>query len=511
MTLIETGAGQGRLPQGRQGDGRALPAAEAAAPHGSAKKRSAGAPALLEITSFALRGLEIAVVVLSALVSAVLSLEYLSDDDTRLYINAIFVASIFYGIFSEAIGAYDLDVRFSVRAGWSRALLAWLSTFVFLVTLGFLFKVSETFSRAWGLTWFVGGGAGICVARAGLTLWLRSLKRHGIFNQRVAIFGAGKQGVRLVQYIRKSDRLTMDLVGFFDDKPAARTPSLADVDLPVLGDLEDLLAFIRAGDVDQVMIALPWSADDRIQEVVARIAVMPVRIRLAPDMANFIYLQRPFVMLDGLPVMTLFERPISGTDQLSKKVEDFILSLTLLLLLAPVLLAVAILIKLDSPGPVFFRQPREGFNHQTFRIWKFRTMRQEASQADGIEQARRADPRVTRVGRFLRRTSIDELPQLFNVLTGEMSLVGPRPHAPSTKAGNRLFREVVATYAARHKVKPGITGWAQVCGWRGETDTEEKLLGRVEHDLYYIDNWSVFFDFYILFRTGIALFSSRAY
>ena len=388
--------------------------------------------------------------------------------------------------------------------------MAWLSTFVFLVTLGFLFKVSENFSRAWGLAWFVGGGGAICVARAGLTLWLRSLKRQGMFNQRVAVFGAGKQGVRLVDYIRKSERLTIDLVGFFDDKPSDRTGHGA-ADLPLLGDLDGLLATIRAGEVDQVMIALPWSADDRIQEVVAKLAVTPVRIRLAPDMANFIYLQRPFVMLDGLPVMTLFERPISGTDQIMKRAEDILLGFVFLAVLAPVMLTIALLIKLDSPGPVFFRQPREGFNDKAFHIWKVRSMRQDAGQIDGFQQATRADPRVTRVGRFLRRSSLDELPQLFNVVSGEMSLVGPRPHAPSTKAGDRLFRDVVVTYAARHKVKPGMTGWAQVSGWRGETDTEEKLLARVEHDLFYIDNWSVFFDMYILFRTVAALFSSRAY
>jgi polysaccharide biosynthesis protein PslA len=212
-----------------------------------------------------------------------------------------------------------------------------------------------------------------------------------------------------------------------------------------------------------------------------------------------------------LPVMTLFERPISGFDQVLKKIEDLLLSGFLILLASPLLLLIAIAVKLDSPGPIFFRQPREGFNNRKFSIWKFRSMRVEEGQTDSIRQAEKGDVRVTRIGRLLRRASLDELPQLFNVLSGEMSLVGPRPHAASTRAGDRLFGDIVATYAARHKVKPGITGWAQVCGWRGETDTEDKLVRRLEHDLYYIENWSVLFDLYVLVRTAPALLSARAY
>jgi exopolysaccharide biosynthesis polyprenyl glycosylphosphotransferase len=218
------------------------------------------------------------------------------------------------------------------------------------------------------------------------------------------------------------------------------------------------------------------------------------------------------VLLGDLPVMTLFERPISGFDQIVKRIEDVVLTLLGMIFVLPLIAIVAVAIKLDSPGPVFFRQDREGFNNQRFKIWKFRSMRVERCETDGITQARKDDDRITRVGRVLRRTSIDELPQLFNVLTGEMSLVGPRPHAPSTKAGDRVFSDVVSHYAARHKVKPGMTGWAQVHGWRGETDTEEKLLKRLEHDLYYIENWSVLLDLYIIMRTVVTLaFQKTAY
>jgi exopolysaccharide biosynthesis polyprenyl glycosylphosphotransferase len=216
------------------------------------------------------------------------------------------------------------------------------------------------------------------------------------------------------------------------------------------------------------------------------------------------------VYLGDLPLVTLFERPISGLDQVIKRLEDLVLASFLLVLFFPLFVLVALAIKIDSPGGVFFRQPREGFNQNVFAIWKFRTMRTSALQFDDVRQATRNDTRVTRVGRLLRMTSIDELPQLLNVLSGEMSLVGPRPHASSTKVGGTRFAEVAANYAARHRVKPGMTGWAQVNGWRGETDTEQKLVKRIEFDLFYIENWSIAFDLYILVRTIAAVAAARA-
>ncbi len=467
-------------------------------------------PALFEISALVLRMLELAAIGLSAFVIAELVLDFISEERSRLYVNAALTAGIFYAGLAEVTGVYDVDVRFSLRRAWGRVLTAWFATAMFVLTIGFLFKASSEFSRLWAILWFVTGAVSLCAVRAASTVWMRRMKRRGAFNQRVAIFGAGVQGERLASYIQGNDKLTIELVGFFDDRPDARLDS-KDHSLPVRGNLDGLVQAVRMGLIDQVIVALPWSAETRLQEVVARLAVTPIRIRLAPDLASFAFAQRPVVMLGDLPVMTLFERPISGFDQLLKKVEDMVLGVLITILASPILLIAAIAIKLDSPGPVFFRQPREGFNNISFRIWKFRSMRADDCEVDGIRQAEKDDPRITRVGRFLRRTSIDELPQLFNVLTGEMSLVGPRPHAVSTRAGSRLFSDVVATYAARHKVKPGISGWAQVCGWRGETDTEDKLLKRLEHDLFYIENWSVTFDLYVLIRTPLALFSSRAY
>lgn len=465
-------------------------------------------PVLLDLVTLALRVVELTLVAVTCFVAMGVALDVVPSRMAESYSNAALVGALFYAGLAEITGAYDIDARFSVRQGWARVVTAWVATGMFLMTLGFLLKVSEDFSRGWALAWLVIGGGALLAARTGGTFWLRRLKRRGVLNHRVAIFGAGSQGDRLAKYILGNEKLTIDLVGFFDDRMPERLPP-REVGLPMYGNLQDLIVRIRRGDVDQVIVALPWSAERRLQEVVAELAITPVRIRLAPDLATFAFSQRPVVLLGDLPVMTLFERPISGLDQILKRIEDLVIGSVALVLLSPLFALVALAIKLDSPGPVFFLQDREGFNNRRFKIWKFRSMRADRCETDAIVQARRDDDRVTRVGRFIRRTSIDELPQLFNVLRGEMSLVGPRPHAPSTKAGDRVFSDVVAHYAARHKVKPGMTGWAQVNGWRGETDTEEKLLKRLEHDLYYIENWSVLLDLYIIARTGATLLFSR--
>lgn len=474
-------------------------------PSPDTKERS-GVP--IDLIIFAVRVIEFVTVLLAGAVALYLWLDTLADIEHNDYSRVILGGALVFALVAEIMGAYDIDAQFSLRRAWQRVMGAWGTTALFLVTMGFLLKLSSDFSRGWAITWFVTATIMLAGTRAAMTVWIRHLKSQGVFNSRAAIYGASAQGQRLADYIRKDSRLTIRIVGFFDDRRDGRVPVMVD-DLPVFGDSDDLVAMIREGLVDQVIVALPWSAEARIQQLVSKIALTPVRIRLAPDLANFAFVHRPLVLLGELPVLTLFERPISGMDAIIKRAEDLIITFAALLVLWPVMLVAAIAVKLDSPGPIFFRQPREGFNNKPFRVWKFRSMTHDRCEVDGIQQATRGDKRVTRVGRILRATSIDELPQLFNVITGDMSLVGPRPHAPSTRAGGRLFHEVVQTYAARHKVKPGITGWAQACGWRGETDTEDKLVKRLEHDLYYIENWSVMFDLYILFRTAIAVVAPK--
>jgi Undecaprenyl-phosphate glucose phosphotransferase len=229
---------------------------------------------------------------------------------------------------------------------------------------------------------------------------------------------------------------------------------------------------------------------------------LPVDIRLAPDMVGFRLAHCSFGSIGDVPVINVFDRPLADEKMLLKRLEDYAVASAMLLVLLPVMLLAAAAIKLSSRGPVLFRQTRYGFNNGMIKVYKFRTMFTDREEAPGVlNQATRRDPRVTPIGRFLRRTSIDELPQLFNVLNGTMSLVGPRPHADGTRAADVLFEDAVAEYAARHRVKPGLTGWAQVNGWRGETDTLEKIQRRVEHDLFYIENWSLQLDLKILLLT----------
>ena len=464
-------------------------------------------PVPLPLLSLVLRVADSAAVVVAMLLATYVIGDRLTDTLVAHLDRVTLLAVTVLGIVAQLSGAYDADVLFSIRRGWSRILNAWAGTALFMLAMGFMLRLMPHASRSWIIAWFVLATAAIALCRAALVVGARRMRRAGTFNHRSAIFGAGAQGADLARYVMEHDKLTLSVLGFFDDAPPQDDDAC--LPLPLLGGMAELVAAIRAGWVDQVIIALPWSDEIRLRAIVDELAMTPVRIRLAPERAGFIYAQRPVMLLGGLPVMTLMERPISGMQRIEKWLEDRVISALLLVLCAPAMLLIALAIRIESPGPVLFRQPREGFNCRAFSIFKFRTMYADRAETQDVVQARRRDPRITRVGAVLRRTSLDELPQLFNVLLGHMSLVGPRPHAPSTRAGGKLFGEVIASYAARHKVKPGLTGWAQVCGWRGETDTEEKLIKRLEHDLYYVENWSLSFDLYILLRTAATVLMHR--
>ena len=288
------------------------------------------------------------------------------------------------------------------------------------------------------------------------------------------------------------DAIAPRWLGYIDDQPSDAGT------LPYLGGLPRLLELIRGGAVDQVIIALPWSARSPVLELIRRLAEHPVRVRLAPNLEHNSRDRAP-------PLIDLAEPPLSGWTSLVKRAEDIFLALLALAVFAVPMVIVAVTIRLDSPGPALFRQRRTGFNNRDFEMLKFRTMQHRFADADGSRQAVHDDPRITRVGFFLRRTSLDELPQIFNALAGDMSIVGPRPHAPGTRVGGRLFDEVVADYASRHRVRPGLTGLAQVRGLRGPTDTEDRLARRIDSDLEYIERWSLWLDLKVLLRTAIVV------
>ena len=236
---------------------------------------------------------------------------------------------------------------------------------------------------------------------------------------------------------------------------------------------------------------------------------LPVDIRISGNASSLKLNSRAYTYLGNLPLLSVFDRPLKGWSLFQKEAVDRVLALIAIIVLAPVMAAVALAVKFESKGPVIFKQKRYGFNNELIEIYKFRSMYAESGDATASKLVSRNDPRVTRVGRFIRKSSLDELPQLFNVLKGQLSLVGPRPHATQAKAAEALYEKVVDGYFARHRVRPGITGWAQINGWRGETDTRDKIEKRVKHDLEYIDQWSLLFDFYIIIRTPFALLKSE--
>jgi Undecaprenyl-phosphate glucose phosphotransferase len=314
----------------------------------------------------------------------------------------------------------------------------------------------------------------------------------GMFARNAVIAGSGAQAEKLLLHLERTRPAFISVVGLFT--PDAGGASLQ-ARYPVLGDLESLSDFVRDNDVDDVILAMPWSADERIASIVEKLRELPLNVYLASDLVGFrLALRQPPEHFGDMPVMEIMGRPLSGWGIFWKAAEDYVLATLLIVLLSPLMLLIAAAIRL-SGGPVIFRQKRLGFVNRVFYIYKFRTMHEAACSEQTTVQATRDDARVTRIGRFLRRTSLDELPQLFNVLNGTMSLVGPRPHAVDH---NELFSPKIRGYFARHRVKPGITGWAQVNGFRGETDTLEKMEARVRHDIYYVENWSLLFDLRIL-------------
>lgn len=353
----------------------------------------------------------------------------------------------------------------------------------------------------WLVDWYFIGLAGLVTARALSQSYIAQCQRDHRLTRRVVVVGGGKDADRLSRLIQKSGRNDIEVCGFFDDRQDERSESEVN-GLPKLGTVNELLRFARSNRVDLLIVALPQAAQERVNQLVSKLWVLPVDIRLAlPDADEDADGSR----LGELALKSLYDKPMSGWDLAVKTVEDRVLGALALLLTAPLFLIIAAAIKLDSKGPVFFKQRRFGFNNELIEVYKFRSLKHEDADANASKLVTVDDDRVTKVGGFLRRTSLDELPQLFSVIKGEMSMVGPRPHAVLAKAAGDLYGEAVDGYFARHRVKPGMTGWAQINGWRGETDTHDKIAKRTEYDLYYIENWSLLFDLYILIKTPWAL------
>ncbi|RWO22110.1 MAG: undecaprenyl-phosphate glucose phosphotransferase, partial [Mesorhizobium sp.] len=298
------------------------------------------------------------------------------------------------------------------------------------------------------------------------------------------------------------------ICGIFDDRGDKRSPPIV-AGYPKLGTVSELIEFARIARIDMLIVSLPLTAETRVLQLLKKLWVLPVDIRLSAHSNALRFRPRAYSYIGSVPMLDIFDRPINDWDSVAKRAFDIVFSIIGIIVFSPVMLATAIAIKLDSQGPVLFHQKRHGFNNEIIEVYKFRSMYTDKADPTARQTVTRNDPRVTRVGRFIRKTSIDELPQFFNSLFGSLSLVGPRPHAIAAQSHNLLYNEVVDGYFARHKVKPGVTGWAQINGWRGEMDTNEKIRMRTEYDLYYIENWSLLFDLRILFLTPIRLLNTE--
>lgn len=356
------------------------------------------------------------------------------------------------------------------------------------------------------LHWFAYAIAFLLTVRVLAARCVQALTRAGLLVRRTVVVGGGKDSGDLIDAL--AGDVNLAILGIFDDRQGARVASVH-AHLPRLGTFEELAAFCRNESVDLAIVTVPARAEERLLHILQRLFSLQVDIRISALTSRIKFNASAYTYIGKVPMLAVMDKPLNDWDRLIKNIEDRVLGAFILLAVSPIMALVAIAVRLDSKGPVFFKQRRYGFNNELIEVYKFRSMYAEQSDANAARLVTKGDSRVTRVGRFIRKTSLDELPQLFNVLLGEMSLVGPRPHATQAKAGEDLYENVVQGYFARHRVKPGVTGWAQIKGWRGETDTADKIERRVECDLYYIDHWSVGFDLYILAITPFALLSAK--
>jgi Undecaprenyl-phosphate glucose phosphotransferase len=421
-------------------------------------------------------------------------------------IPGIAVAAIFS---FQAFEAYQIEALRKPLRFLPRILAAWMLVFLLAFTGVFFLKLEGVFSRVFMASWFWTGLVLIMIGRLLLAVKLRWMTRDGRLDRRTAIVGSGEAAEKLLLSLQADLHSDIKVFGIFDDRLDARSPDVI-AGYPKLGTVDDLVSYARHARLDLVIFAMPITAESRLLHMLKQLWILPIDVRLAAHSQRLRFRPRNYSYISGIPVFDMVDKPIADWDVVMKWLFDKIVGFLLLVLLSPVMLVVALAVKLSSRGPVLFRQKRYGFNNELIEVYKFRSMYQNVTDETASRLVTKDDKRVTPVGRFIRRTSLDELPQLINVVfAGSLSIVGPRPHAIHAKAENRLYDQVVDGYFARHRVKPGITGLAQINGWRGETDTEEKIQRRVELDLQYIENWSLWMDIEILIRTPFTLVSGE--
>ncbi len=383
-------------------------------------------------------------------------------------------------------------------------LIACIAVFIILLLLSVVTKTSAQFSRLWMGYWLACSVILLSFFRLLLRFALRWLRSQGFNQRRVVIIGTGELARDVANRLLDAPWTGLNVLGFFDEAPIDVNQIIAG--RPLLGGFDRIADYVKREAIDQIWLAMPWSHQKAINQVLYNLRHSTADVQMVLDVFSYRLLNMSLSEVAGLPILNLSTSPFKGINRLLKFLEDWVLALIILALMSPLMVIIAIGIKLSSPGPILFRQKRHGYDGKEVEVWKFRSMRMHQEQENKVTQASYEDPRITRFGAFLRHTSLDELPQFINVLQGHMSIVGPRPHAI---VHNDHYKEQIEHYMLRHKVKPGITGWAQVNGFRGETGTLEKMQKRVEYDFYYIENWSLWFDLKIILLTFFKGFVSK--
>ncbi|MEO6353640.1 MAG: undecaprenyl-phosphate glucose phosphotransferase [Burkholderiaceae bacterium] len=427
--------------------------------------------------------------------------EAFSGNYLVLAIIAFFISSYVH----DQIDSYRNWRRGRVLAFAGDIFFGWGIFVAILIFIGYATGFSYKYSDSVIVSWFVITPFTLLASHLALRKIASDLSK-GDQVRSVVIVGANEVGLKLANRIAEYPHLFMDLKGFFDDRAETRLPS--ELDMPLLGRMADIADYVRENNVNVIFISQPMAAQPRVRQLLDELQDTTASIYFLPDIYIFDLMQARFDEVGGVPVVAICETPFTGINSLVKRLSDIVLATFIQILLAPVMLSIALAVKLTSPGPVIFKQRRYGLNGEEIIVYKFRSM---AVCEDGasVTQAQKNDQRVTKLGAFLRRSSLDELPQFINVLQGRMSIVGPRPHAV---AHNEQYRGLIKGYMLRHKVKPGITGWAQVNGFRGETDTLDKMAARIEYDLDYLRSWSLSLDLWIILRTvKVVLARENAY
>jgi putative colanic acid biosynthesis UDP-glucose lipid carrier transferase len=404
---------------------------------------------------------------------------------------------------SEVGGVYQSWRGVSYQSVCMRVSIVWFCAILTLLILAYATKTTAEYSRIVIGSWFLLVPVVLCLWRGGARLVLRQYRATGHNSRTVAILGANDNGMQIANTIQKSPWLGLRFLGYFDDRAAVDDRRTWTGEIG--GSIATLITEAHAGKIDIIYISLPLTAQPRIINVIDKLADTTTSVYLVPDFFIFSLFQGKWSNIAGIPIVNVFDTPFWGVDGWLKRIQDVLITLIILVLISIPMILIAVAVKFTSSGSVLFKQRRYGINGEEIDVWKFRTMH-VTENSGKVEQAIRNDPRVTKLGLFLRRTSLDELPQFLNVIHGDMSIVGPRPHAV---AHNEQYRQLIKGYMLRHAVKPGITGWAQIHGWRGETNTLDKMEKRVEYDLWYIRHWSFWLDIRIILMTIVCGFRNK--